>query len=246
MARPSAVEASFGPCVLAKDSGEETRMKTVQSPLWEILVPHKMGEHDNANPDLPKRNHTIPVPYHQQWDEYVRGVTGGLTIHRAARGQWEDGDGKLYKEIMIPVRIACTEDQIKQIAEFSLDFYKQKAIFVTLVSEKTLVFYADGEEPKSDPDEIVGLALYYTEFNGIGGMAEDVSNENLIYLKNESSSNTQFIPLYQCDLDRREKDSDNNAVRDSELFADDHIMELLDRHRVDIIVDKIAQLVPIN
>jgi len=118
-------------------------MTKIESPLWEILVPHKMGEHDNSNPDIPRRNKNIPVPYHQEWDKYVRNITGGLTIQRAAKGQWLDNDGKLYKEIMIPVRIACTEEQITQIAEYSLEYYKQKAMFVTLISEKTLIFHAE-------------------------------------------------------------------------------------------------------
>jgi len=115
-------------------------MTTIELPLWEVLVPYKMGVHDNSNPLLPKRNHVIHVLYHQQWDAYVRKLTGGLTILRVAKGQWVDSDGKLYKELMVPVRIACTEEQIREIAAFSIEFYKQKAIFVTLISEKTFIF----------------------------------------------------------------------------------------------------------
>lgn len=117
-------------------------MKEVQLQLWEILVPHKMGKHDLWRHDnsLPKSNRTIPVPYHQKWDSKVREITGGLTICKASKGQWVDNDGNLYKEIMIPVRIACTEEQIRQIAKMSMEHYQQKAIFVSLISEKTLIF----------------------------------------------------------------------------------------------------------
>ncbi len=116
-------------------------MTVTELQLWQILVPHRMGDHHEEG--LPKRNRSIPVPYHQEWDKFVRNITGGLTIQRASKGQWIDGDGKLYKELMIPVLIACTEEQITEIAEFSLNYYKQKAMFVSLISEKTLIFEAD-------------------------------------------------------------------------------------------------------
>ena len=61
-------------------------------------------------------------------------------------------DFKKYKEIMIPVRIACTKEQIIQIAKFTIEHYKQKAVFVTLVSENTMVFYADGEAPEPNDE----------------------------------------------------------------------------------------------
>jgi hypothetical protein len=95
-------------------------MTYIVKPLWEIMVPYVMGDHDGTNPDLPKRNRNIPVPYHQEWDEFVRNVTGGLTIHRAARGQWEDRDGKLYKEIMIPRKSRNLQFSITSRRQFSL------------------------------------------------------------------------------------------------------------------------------
>lgn len=112
------------------------------SPLWEILVPHKMGKHDNSNPQLARSNKNVPVPYHQIWDEYVRDLTGGLTINKVSQGHWIDkSTNKLYKELMIPVRIACTREQIDQIAEYTMEHYQQLAVFVTLISETTLIFH---------------------------------------------------------------------------------------------------------
>jgi hypothetical protein len=113
------------------------------SPLWEILVPHRMGDHDGTDPDIPKRRRNIPVPYHQQWDAYVRSITGGLTIYRAAKGQWVDENNDLHKEFMIPVRIACTYEQIQDIAKFTMHHYRQKAVLVTLVSTQTIIFHRE-------------------------------------------------------------------------------------------------------
>lgn len=172
------------------------------------MVPYVMGDHDGTNPDLPKRNRNIPVPYHQEWDEFVRNVTGGLTIHRAARGQWEDRDGKLYKEIMIPVRIACTQEQIAEIAEFTIQHYKQKAVFVTLVSEKTLIFYADGEAPEPDPNTIVAVAFYWDDLEDIGGWCSDLSKESLDYERKESPG-LRFKPIYASDKGRWENDMED-------------------------------------
>jgi len=115
-------------------------MTVTETPCWELLVPHRMGQHDNSNPNIPRSNKTIPVPWHRDWDAFVIEISGGLTLQRAARGQWICPNGKLYKEIMIPVRIACTEEQIAIIADFTLEHYKQLAVFVTLISERTLIF----------------------------------------------------------------------------------------------------------
>ena len=45
--------------------------------------------------------------YHRVWDEKVRKISGGLTIMKPAVGQWLSNDDELFKERMIPVRIAC-------------------------------------------------------------------------------------------------------------------------------------------
>ena len=109
--------------------------------LWEILVPYKMGEHSDST--LPKKNRTIPVPYHQIWDEKVRTITGGLTINRVSTGHWLGPDGKLFKELMIPVKIGATKEQIVQIADFTLDHYKQLAVAYYKISDE---FYIHKKE----------------------------------------------------------------------------------------------------
>lgn len=60
---------------------------------------------------------------------------------RAVKGQWVCPEGKTYKEIMIPVRIMCTPEQLKEIVDYSLEFYQQKAIMVTLISQEGMIFH---------------------------------------------------------------------------------------------------------
>jgi len=43
-------------------------------PLWEILVPYKMG----------RKN--VQVPYHQEWDAKVMAIAGGMTLMKVAKG----------------------------------------------------------------------------------------------------------------------------------------------------------------
>lgn len=105
-------------------------MEIIESKVWEILVPYKMG----------RKN--VQVDYHRQWDEKVRGISGGLTIHRVAKGQWVSPTGKLHRELMIPVRIACSEKEIGKIMQITLEHYQQEAVYASLVSEKALILHA--------------------------------------------------------------------------------------------------------
>ncbi len=91
--------------------------------LWEILVP--------ATRDT---GHLIKAHFHKDWDRRVRKITKGLTILQPVRGQWVSTDGKLFLDKMIPVRIACTEPIIHQIADFSASYYKQKSIMYYRIS----------------------------------------------------------------------------------------------------------------
>ena len=108
---------------------------------WEILVPYRMGNHDNSDPNKPKKKKNVPVPYHQLWDEKVRAISGGLTILRVAKGQWISGNGTLFKELMIPVRISATQEQIEEIIKFTAEHYEQEAIYCMLISENTLIYH---------------------------------------------------------------------------------------------------------
>lgn len=101
--------------------------------LYEIMVPCQWN---NGKP--------VRTRHHKEWDKVVRKLTGGLTLYKPAIGQWVDKKTDiLYNERVIPVRIACTENQIKQIATFTLVHYKQIQVMVYVVSEKVLFFKND-------------------------------------------------------------------------------------------------------
>lgn len=92
--------------------------------LWEILVPTV------RNGGTPFRTR-----FHRVWDKRVRKITGGLTILRPAKGQWISPDGKLFEERMIPVRLACTEEQINEIADLTAAHYEQEAVMFYRVGD---------------------------------------------------------------------------------------------------------------
>jgi hypothetical protein len=107
-------------------------MREVESQEWEVLVPTA----DN-------QGQLFSVTHHQLWDEHVRGITGGLTIMRTARGQWVSDDGQLFSEKMIPVRVACDKPQVREIMGFTMTHYGQLAVKATLMSECAIIMYAE-------------------------------------------------------------------------------------------------------
>jgi hypothetical protein len=76
----------------------------------------------------------IRVRFHRVWDARVRAIANGLTVLRPAIGQWISPDGKLFRERMIPVRIACSLAQIEYIADMTARYYNQQAIMFYRVS----------------------------------------------------------------------------------------------------------------
>lgn len=98
--------------------------------LWEILVPTV------SNAGKPFRTR-----YHRVWDAKVRAITGGLTIMPVAKGQWVHGSD-LFVERMIPVRIACTREQIEQIIDLTAQYYDQIAVMAHKVSDEVIIKYA--------------------------------------------------------------------------------------------------------
>lgn len=101
--------------------------------IWEILVPTVMP---NGRP--------IRTRQHRVWDERVRQITGGLTIMPPVYGQWVSSTQELFLERMIPVRIACTKEQINTIADMTAKFYNQLAImFYQLSNEVFIKKYED-------------------------------------------------------------------------------------------------------
>lgn len=96
--------------------------------FYEILVPTV------SNEGKPYR-----LRYHKVWDDKVRAIAGGLTIIAPIKGQWVSIDGEVFKERMIPVRIACTKEQIEEIADITAKYYEQKAIIYYLISDEVTI-----------------------------------------------------------------------------------------------------------
>lgn len=96
--------------------------------MWVILVPHS----DNSGKKF-------PIEWHWQWDEFVKEITGGLTIHRVAKGEWINPEGELYKDKMIPVHISCTEPEIERIADFTNVHYNQEAVTYYAISDYVVI-----------------------------------------------------------------------------------------------------------
>lgn len=96
--------------------------------MWEILVP---TVRNNGKP--------YRTRYHRVWDAKVRAIAGGLTILTPAKGQWISTEtDTLYIERMIPVRIACTREEILKIAEFSKKYYDQERMLVFKITDEVM------------------------------------------------------------------------------------------------------------
>lgn len=91
--------------------------------MWEILVPCNFE--DNKKP--------VSTRHHQNFDKFVLGVAGGITILKPCKGYWINEDSK-YEDRVIPVRIACSEANIAKIAKFALSHYRQLAILYYEIS----------------------------------------------------------------------------------------------------------------
>ncbi len=96
--------------------------------MWEVLVP----THSN-------NNEKYPESHHYKWDEFVRNISWWLTINKVAKWQWLSENHTLYKEYMIPVRIACTKQQIHEIIDFTNNHYKQEAVCATRISDEVII-----------------------------------------------------------------------------------------------------------
>ena len=112
----------------------------MQTELWEILVPtvRRVG-------GKPYRTR-----FHRVWDAKVRAISKGLTILKPAKGQWISNTGELHKERMIPVRIACSEQDIYRIIDLTLEYYDQLAVFCYRVSDFVIIKQReDTKRPKN-------------------------------------------------------------------------------------------------
>ena len=102
--------------------------------LWEVLVPTVMDHDEHGGPNT----RPIKTRYHRVFDAKVREIAGGLSIYKPLIGEWKH-DETLYRERMIPVRIRCSEAQIREIGRYACDYYKQLAILVYEVSDNTFL-----------------------------------------------------------------------------------------------------------
>jgi hypothetical protein len=98
------------------------------SELWEILVPQAFND-----------GIKVPVGHHHLWDEKVRGIAGGLTVLRTARGIWQSPTGEIFREKMIPVRIACSKTQILEIMAFTKTHYLQEKVMAYRISDHVII-----------------------------------------------------------------------------------------------------------
>lgn len=96
--------------------------------FYEILVP-----------TVSSKGKPFRTRYHRVWDEKVRAISRGLSIIHPIVGQWVSQQGELFKERIIPVRIACSEDQIEKIADITAAYYNQKAVMYYLISEQVTI-----------------------------------------------------------------------------------------------------------
>lgn len=95
--------------------------------LWEILVPTIVEE-------IPVR-----VAHHRLWDDKVKAIANGLTILTPTKGKWVSPEGNLISERMIPVRIACTTEQIEAISDITADHYSQREVMFYKVSDDVYI-----------------------------------------------------------------------------------------------------------
>lgn len=96
--------------------------------LFEILIPVR----DNDKLEF-------GFSHNVNWDNAVLVIAGGLTKYPPVKGQWISNSNELFSEDMIPVRIACSEEQIEEIADFTAKHYKQLAVMYYLVSNNVII-----------------------------------------------------------------------------------------------------------
>lgn len=101
--------------------------------LWEILIP------TSKPASFPGKKRWFSKKYHQQWDAKVIAISSGMTILHPTKGQWVSPNGITFKERMIPVRIACTKEQIERIVDLTAAFYRQEAVMAYKISDDVII-----------------------------------------------------------------------------------------------------------
>lgn len=94
--------------------------------LWEILVPTS-----------DKHNNLYDVCHHKDWDRKISYICGGLSLLDPISGRWFSET--MFEETMIPVRIACTREELDRIIDFTMEHYKQEAIMAYKISNEVII-----------------------------------------------------------------------------------------------------------
>jgi len=97
----------------------------MKTKVYKILVPANNNQGSEFS-----------IEHHHQWDEFVRQLVGGVTIMKSVKGQWINPHGQLYTDKIIPCEISCTKEQIKKIAKFTKQHYRQEAVAYYKISNK--------------------------------------------------------------------------------------------------------------
>lgn len=95
--------------------------------MWEILVPAS------------KQNKPFSYEHHKKWDEYVKNISGGLTIMKSVKGEWLNPEGILHKDKMIPCRIVCNIEEINEIIDFTIIHYDQEAVIAYKIASNVIL-----------------------------------------------------------------------------------------------------------
>lgn len=125
--------------------------------LWEILVPTQM---DNLTKTKVK---PIRTRHHREWDKFVRSISGGLTVITPVKGQWVSHSvvaqqyaqttvAVLFEERMIPVRIACSREDIGKIIQFTLTHYRQEAVMCYRLSDEVMIVHNENTSTRLPAD----------------------------------------------------------------------------------------------
>jgi len=104
----------------------------MKTELWEILVPASSNKNEAGALKF-------TYEHHKEWDEFVKDISGGLTIMKTAKGEWISPSGKLYTDRTIPCRIVCTEEQISEIIDFTIEHYSQEAVLAYKISDDVIL-----------------------------------------------------------------------------------------------------------
>lgn len=100
----------------------------IDKKLYEILVPTIRND-----------GRPIREKFHRVWDAKVYEITGGLTVLKPTKGKWVSAEEKLFEERMIPVRIACTKNQMDKIIDMTIDYYEQLAVMAYKISDEVII-----------------------------------------------------------------------------------------------------------